>query len=45
MRITGFCTSCHKVKTVRVSGRQLALARNGVVMGTCDACTDKERAR
>lgn len=47
MRITGYCTSCHRVRTVTVSGNNLALAmaRKGVVQGVCSSCEEAEDAR
>jgi len=36
MNIVGWCTECHRVRTVRVSG----MAHN-VPVGVCQSCTDK----
>jgi hypothetical protein len=43
----GYCTECHRVKQVRVSGHGLAMAgaRHGVVEGVCDDCETKDDAR
>jgi len=44
MKLTGFCTKCHKIKQVSVSGNGMAmLAAGGVVHGICDACREKRR--
>lgn len=44
MKIPGYCTGCHRIKQVRVSGHGLAMmgARGGVAQGICDSCQDKE---
>lgn len=47
MKIHGWCTTCHKVKRVQISGS--ALARPGTPRGICDSCQqaedDKNKAR
>lgn len=43
MNVTGYCTECHRVKTVNVSGSGMAnLARGGAAMGICSGCRQKE---
>jgi protein-arginine kinase activator protein McsA len=42
MRMPGFCTKCHRPRTVAVSGSSLALAgAHGVVQGICQECESK----
>lgn len=40
MRLIGYCTSCHRVRYVRVTGNALAMAQatGGVVQGICADC-------
>lgn len=40
MNVIGYCTECHKVKTVHVSGSNLASLRTSVAQGICFACRD-----
>lgn len=43
MRLPGYCTGCHRIKQVRVSGAQMALVAAGqVAQGTCASCEQKE---
>lgn len=42
MRVPGYCTRCHRVRTVRVTGAALARARGGIVEGVCAECEDAE---
>jgi hypothetical protein len=47
MRIPGYCTECHKVKQVRVSGHGLAMMGiRGAAEGVCASCEEeKDTAR
>ena len=45
MRIHGYCTSCHKIKMVRVSGSNLALAVRGGAQGICSECEEAKEKR
>jgi len=42
VNIMGYCTDCHRVRTVRVSSSGMAhLAASRVAQGVCQSCTDK----
>lgn len=47
MRLIGYCTSCHRVRYVRVTGHALAVAQatRGVVQGVCADCEREEDER
>lgn len=42
MKIPGYCTECHRIKTVDAGGHAVAMsvATKSVVQGVCDVCTD-----
>ena len=41
MRLIGYCTRCHRVRQVRVTGLQI---HPGVPLGICDECEDEREA-
>jgi hypothetical protein len=46
MRLVGYCTVCHKIKYVQVTGHDLAMAQargSNVVSGICDDCEKEQR--
>ena len=45
MNIHGYCTQCHKIKRVRVSGHGLAMmgTRGGAAQGICAACAEASK--
>lgn len=50
MKLHGYCTSCHKVKRVRVTNQAMAMySVQRVLRGICDACQqeadDKRKAQ
>ncbi len=48
MRLHGFCTSCHKIKMLTVTGSAFArMAGRGsnIPEGICDGCQEREDAR
>jgi hypothetical protein len=41
VRVPGYCTECHRIKQVNVSGHGLAMgAASGVFQGVCWNCED-----
>ena len=43
MRIYGWCTGCHRFRTVRVSGQGMVqLAMRMPAEGICDECEERE---
>lgn len=46
MMIPGYCTSCHRIKQVRVSNHGMAmLGARQVAQGICRSCEDDEDKR
>lgn len=46
MRMTGYCTECHRVRPVRVSGHGMAmLAARRIATGICVACEQKQQEK
>ena len=47
VRVPGYCTSCRRIKQVRVSGHQLVMSqvRGGTAQGICADCEQKEEDR
>lgn len=45
MKLPGYCTSCHKIKQVRVTNASIVKAQakgSNVFEGICDACQQAE---
>lgn len=42
MKLPGYCTGCHRFRTIRVTGNALAIGfASGVCQGECDDCAMK----
>jgi hypothetical protein len=42
VKLPGYCTECHRVRQVNVSGHQMAMVAVGrSVEGVCDECVEK----